>query len=124
MIGNTIAISGTSTVTLVKEDGYSAEYRVRSGALNKTLNIRHSVESKMVNGEKMDRHYVGLKFSYFPGTDNGIAYPARDYEAYIVLRSPSADDTAKVKTVFTELIYALSTANTDGIIDEVLTWQS
>lgn len=124
MIGNTLPISATLTTKLVREGNYASEYRLRDSASDIAVNIKHSIESKLVNGERMDRHYVSIKRTFYPGTDNGVAYPAREYEAYVVMRTPHNDDTGRVGAVLDNLVYALNTANTDGIRQEVLGWES
>lgn len=85
----TEASPAESEFTRVNQDGYSSEYRLKSGADSYVFRVRHQTEKNKVKSGLMERHNVTITFNEAP-TDT---YPlGRTMEAYTVIRAPSGAD--------------------------------
>lgn len=125
MIGNSLAISGATPLTKVREDGYSSEFRGRTGSERYVLLIRHSTENKVVNGSKMDRHNVSLKRVTIPFIDpvTGTNVPATEAEILITFRHPQEMDATTIKDL-AGWLYAMVDADGPISIDQLVNFES
>lgn len=89
----TIAVPALSEFTRINQDGYSSEYRLKSGLDSYVFRIRHQTEKNKVKSSIMERHNVTITYNEAP-TDT---YPlGRTFEAYTVIRAPQTADDAFV----------------------------
>lgn len=125
MIGDTITFdyAGSSLVlTKITEGGYSSEYLLKESTAEFRLQIRHSKENGTANGILLDRHNVTLTRQVYPDVDNpnGIFY-----QAYMVIRTPRADqgiDTDHLATALANLLAVSVSGKT--VQQRAIGWES
>lgn len=125
MIGDTLTFDyagGTLTLTKITEGGYSSEYLLKEASAEFRLQIRHSKENGVSNGIALDRHNVTLTRQVYPDSEfpNGLFY-----QAYIVIRTPRADqgiDTDYLATALADLLSVTVSSRT--VQERVIGWES
>lgn len=112
MLPDTQAISdieaGETSLTKIREGGYSSEYLHKSANTATKLSVAHSVEKST----KFERHLVKLSRTTLEGL--GV------HEAYIVIRSDPVMGTVEPAKVAQGLVALL----TDAYIARILAWES
>lgn len=110
----TVTIAGTGHVlTKIQENDGRSLYRKKAAGLQIDLSIRHSLEGKATDGNRIERHNVEL--SYTTWDVNGVP---TNYNSYIVMRIPQALGATPVIDASAGL-YAWLTASTNANLTAV-----
>lgn len=102
----------TFVLTLVNNDNYSSEYRLKGPDREHLAFVRHSTEKAAVLGQIMERHNVSYRETVYP---TEIFPQGRIFESYFVIRAPklaSAADSA----LTAKAVMAYGTLNAEALI--------
>jgi hypothetical protein len=117
MLGSTFALglaSGSKTLSLVNQDGYSAEYRLRESLKSYTVRVRHS--NTTVNGAVYDRHNVEVEIVTFATSTT----PELRHKAYFVIQLPPGDTNVEPFDALADWSIATSNSN----LTKLYGWES
>jgi len=109
MLGNTYVLglaSGSKTLPLVKQDGYSAEYSLRESLKSYRVVVRHSKVKKPF-GITLDRHNVEVLVTTFAAG----AVPESTHKAYCVIEHSPGDTNVEPVDALADWLIATSNSN-------------
>lgn len=117
---NPLVINSTS-FEKINQDSYGSEYLNRDSVAERRFFISHANESKLINGQVMERHFC----KYQRRTFATATTPEYFEEAYAVIRTPASIATSAtgLTSMLGRLMFddaALTTVN----VGKMLGWQS
>jgi hypothetical protein len=121
MLSNTITvtIAGTGHVlTKIQESNFASLFRKKAAGLQIDLNVRHSLEGKASEQNRMERHNAELIYTEFDV--DGIP---TTHSSYVVIRTPQALG-ATPGVDLSAALYAALTASTNALLVSITSWES
>lgn len=114
----TVTIAGTGHVlSKVREDNFQSVFRKKATNLQIDLNIRHTLEGKASDSDRVERHNAELVYTTW------TAGVPTSYSFYVVARIPQSLGATPVIDAAAGLM-AWLTASTNANLTSVANWES
>lgn len=117
MLGSTFVLglaSGSKTLPLVNQDGYSASYYLRESLQQYEVTVRHSKVNR--DGVSYDRHNVQAVITIFATA----TVPESKRTAYFIMEQLSSDTNVELMDALSDWAIASTNAN----LVKILGWES
>lgn len=115
----TVTIAGTGHVlSKIREDNFQSVFRKKAAGLQIDMNVRHTLEGKATDQNRIERHNVELVYTTYDV--DGVP---TTHTMYVVLRVPQALGATPVIDSAAGLM-AWLTASTNANLTAIANWES